>query len=87
MSREAAREARGRRNTRQAKGLKQLPWRNYQNNYDPIRVLSEDQLEAIHQASLRILKELGIGSVHPRCVAVQRLHDQASGARSSRPLA
>ena len=60
MSREAAREARGRRNTRQAKGLKQLPWRNYQNNYDPIRVLSEDQLEAIHQASLRILKELGI---------------------------
>jgi trimethylamine--corrinoid protein Co-methyltransferase len=60
MSREAAREARGRRNTRQAKGLKQLPWRNNQNNYDPIRVLSADQLEAIHQTSLRILSELGI---------------------------
>ncbi|WP_374375242.1 trimethylamine methyltransferase family protein [Dongia sp.] len=60
MSREAAREARGRRNTRQAKGLKQLPWRNYRNNYDPIRVLSDDQIEAIHLTSLRILSELGI---------------------------
>ncbi|WP_374652747.1 trimethylamine methyltransferase family protein [Dongia sp.] len=60
MSREAAREARGRRNTRSARGLKQLPWRNHRNNYDPIRVLSDDQIEAIHRTSLRILSELGI---------------------------
>jgi hypothetical protein len=40
-----------------------------------------------NHAACRFLKELGIGSVHPRCAAVQRLHDQASGARSGRPLA
>lgn len=45
--------------------------------------------EAANQnhAACRFLKDLGIGSVHPRCAAVQRLHDQASGARSNRPLA
>jgi trimethylamine--corrinoid protein Co-methyltransferase len=40
--------------------LKQLPWRNYRNPYKPIEVLSEEQIERIHQASLRILEENGM---------------------------
>lgn len=40
--------------------LKQLPWRNYRNPYKPIEVLSEEQIEALHDASLRILEEIGI---------------------------
>ena len=41
-------------------GLKQLPWRNLRNPYKPIEVLSADRLEAIHDASLRILEEIGM---------------------------
>ncbi len=41
-------------------GLKQLPWRNYRNPYKPIEVLSAEQIETIHDASLRILEEIGI---------------------------
>jgi trimethylamine---corrinoid protein Co-methyltransferase len=40
--------------------LKQLPWRNYRNPYKPIEVISADQIEAIHNASLRVLEEIGI---------------------------
>ncbi|MDY0882928.1 trimethylamine methyltransferase family protein [Dongia soli] len=56
-----SREQRVRRERRGGdKGLKQLPWRQYRNPYKPIEVVSDDQLEAIHQASLRILEEMGI---------------------------
>ncbi|HWU00721.1 MAG TPA: trimethylamine methyltransferase family protein, partial [Terriglobales bacterium] len=56
-----AREQRVRRERRSGgKSLKQLPWRQYRNPYKPIEAVSEDQLEAIHQGSLRILEEIGI---------------------------
>ena len=38
----------------------QLPWSEVTNPYAPLEVLSEDQLEAIHLTSLRILEELGM---------------------------
>lgn len=40
--------------------IPQLPWKQPRNPYPPMRLLSDDQVEAIHQASLRILSELGI---------------------------
>jgi trimethylamine--corrinoid protein Co-methyltransferase len=49
-----------RRGRRTVGGLKQLPWRRLRNPYRPIEVLSEDQLEAIHNTSLRILEEHGM---------------------------
>ena len=55
-----SREQRPRRERRGPVGLKQLPWRNYRNPYSPIEAVTADQLEAIHNASLRILEELGI---------------------------
>ena len=55
------------RNDRRARnaGLKQLPWRKVTNPYKPIEVLSEDQIEAIHNASLRILEDIGMDFMHP----------------------
>ncbi len=55
------------RNDRRARnaGLKQLPWRRVTNPYKPIEVLSEDQVEAIHNASLRILEDIGMDFMHP----------------------
>lgn len=39
---------------------KLVPWRRLPNPYEPIRVLEEEQVEVIHQASLHILENLGI---------------------------
>ena len=49
-----------RRARRQPAGPVQPPWRRLRNPYKPIELLSADQIEAIHEASLRVLEELGI---------------------------
>ena len=54
------REQRARRERRTVGGVKQLPWRTYRNPYKPIEVLNEEQIERIHDASMRILEEFGI---------------------------
>ncbi len=54
------REQRARRERRSVGGVKQLPWRNHRNPYRPIEVLTDDQIERIHDASMRILEEFGI---------------------------
>ncbi len=38
----------------------QLPWRSITNPYKPLEILSQDQVETIHDASLHILENLGI---------------------------
>jgi trimethylamine--corrinoid protein Co-methyltransferase len=53
-------EAHRRRPRRTAPGVRQLPWRRLVNPYRPIEILSADQVEAIHVASLRILDEIGM---------------------------
>jgi trimethylamine--corrinoid protein Co-methyltransferase len=56
-----SRDQQGRRRERRvAGGLKQLPWRHYRNPYKPIEVLRPEQVEKIHEASLRILEEIGM---------------------------
>ena len=51
-----------RRRPRRSKdaGIQQLPWRPCRNPYRPVEVLTEEQVEAIHDASLRILEEQGM---------------------------
>ena len=49
-----------RRPRRAAPGLAQLPWRRLVNPFRPVEILSADQVEAIHRASLRILAEIGV---------------------------
>jgi trimethylamine--corrinoid protein Co-methyltransferase len=41
-------------------GVRQLPWRRLVNPYRPVEILSADQVEAVHVASLRILDEIGL---------------------------
>ena len=41
-------------------GVRQLPWRRLVNPYRPVEILSADQVEAVHVASLRILDEIGM---------------------------
>jgi trimethylamine--corrinoid protein Co-methyltransferase len=53
-------EAIQRRPRRTSGGIRQLPWRRLVNPYRPVEILSEDQVETIHRASLRILAEIGM---------------------------
>ena len=57
MSRQSRR---GRRASRGGPGLTQLPWRQIVNPYAPIEVLTEDNVERIHEASLSVLEDLGM---------------------------
>lgn len=67
-------ETRRRRSTeRSAKGLAaipQLPLRRVRNPYPPMALLSADQIEAIHEASLHILENFGIEVMSARALAL-----------------
>jgi trimethylamine--corrinoid protein Co-methyltransferase len=79
--------ARPRRRSRRHRGgddsqpppVDQPPFRLHRRRFEPTRVVSDDELEAIHQASLRVLADIGIDVLHPD--ARQRL--LAAGCASS----
>lgn len=62
----------GTRGRRDAAGLRQPPWRSLVNPYPPMEVLSADQVEAIHEASLRILEEFGMELMSAEALALMR---------------
>jgi len=49
-------------------GVPQLPFRTLVNPFTPLEVLSADQVEEIHQASLRILAEVGVEVLGDRAI-------------------
>jgi trimethylamine--corrinoid protein Co-methyltransferase len=49
-----------------------LPWRNIRNPLAPIEVLSADQVETIHRASLQVLSEIGMKVLGQQARAVYR---------------
>jgi trimethylamine---corrinoid protein Co-methyltransferase len=51
---------RPRRERRVGGGVRQLPWRRVVNPFAPVEILSADQVEAIHLAGLRILRDVGV---------------------------
>jgi trimethylamine---corrinoid protein Co-methyltransferase len=59
-----------RRPRRTTGGLSLLPWRRLANPYRPAEILSADQLEAVHAASLRILAEIGLEVLSDRAIDV-----------------
>ncbi len=69
-----------RRPRRTGGGIQQLPFRRLTNPFRPLEVVSEDQLEAIHATSLRILAEVGVEVLGDR--AIDRL--AAAGATVDR---
>ena len=61
---------RGERRRERKAGPQQLPWRRLRNPYPPIPALSEEGLEAIHEASLTVLEDLGIEFLSPRALGL-----------------
>ena len=47
-----------------------LPWRTVRNPHPPLRILSDDQVEAIHEASLRVLRDIGMKVLSPKARAL-----------------
>lgn len=41
-------------------GVAQLPWQSVRNPYPPMQLLDEERMQRLHDASMRILSELGI---------------------------
>ena len=55
---------RGREGGRRGGGGKatipQLPWRKVRRHFEPMRIVSDDELESIHRVSLQVLSEIGM---------------------------
>ncbi|MCP4186749.1 MAG: trimethylamine methyltransferase family protein [Gammaproteobacteria bacterium] len=49
-----------RHSRRSARGFTQLPFKALRNPFKPMEIISTDQLETIHQASLTILRDIGL---------------------------
>src|SRR5258708_35975013 len=58
-------------------GFQQPPWRSVVNPYRPVEVLSADALESIHDASLRVLEELGMDFLSEEALSLLK----AAGAK------
>jgi trimethylamine---corrinoid protein Co-methyltransferase len=59
------RERRQRRSTGEKAPLAQLPWKQPRRHFAPLRLLSDDQIETIHKASLDLLEEIGMDILNP----------------------
>lgn len=70
MSRDRSAQRRPRRE--RSAVASQLPWRSLANPLSPIEPLSADQVEAIHDASLTVLEEIGMDFLHPEALAILR---------------
>lgn len=57
-----------RRRRRDAGAILQTGWREIENPLPPIEVLQPEQVEAIHNASLRVLEEIGMDFLHPEAL-------------------
>lgn len=59
-----------RRVRRDAEALHQLPWKQPVNRLSPVEVLSADEVETIHRASLRVLEEIGLEVWNDRALRI-----------------
>ncbi|MGH7186018.1 MAG: trimethylamine methyltransferase family protein, partial [Pseudomonadota bacterium] len=55
-------------------GIAQRPFRLLRSPYPPLAILSEDQIEAIHDTSLRILEEIGLQFLDDEALGILRLN-------------
>ncbi len=60
----------------------QPPWRIHQRRFEPTAVVSEDELEAIHEASLAVLRDTGMDFLHSE--ALRRWAEAGADVRDQR---
>ncbi len=52
--------------------IEQLPFRQVENPYPPVELLSEEQVQTIHEASLTVLEEIGVNFLLPEAKEILR---------------
>jgi len=57
-----------------AAAFEQPPFRHHKVPFQPTRLLSDDELESIHLASLRVLKEIGVDVLHDEARRIMKEH-------------
>lgn len=62
----------GQRKARQSAPLNQIPRGQYRSTYAPFNIISDDELNAIHTASLTILQEIGVNFLLPEAREILR---------------
>ncbi|MDJ0686368.1 MAG: trimethylamine methyltransferase family protein [Alphaproteobacteria bacterium] len=74
MGRRARGEGRARQLQRSAAGggMPQLSFQRFDNPHAPMTIVSDDQLEAIHTASLAVLEEIGLNFLLPEACEILR---------------
>jgi trimethylamine--corrinoid protein Co-methyltransferase len=80
MARRSAERKRARRRNRQNSDLAGKPFRHLTNPFSPVEVLSEEQIERIHNASMRIIEEMGIDFLDDEALSLW----EAAGAKVDR---
>ncbi len=73
----AERARRGGRAGKRAGGsaaFEQPPFRQLRNPFAPTKVVSDDELESIHLASLKVLKEIGVDVLHDDARRIMKAH-------------
>ena len=65
-------EHRRRPHATRTSGPVQLPTQEIRLRYKPVEILSADEIEAIHQASLTILQEIGVNFLLPEAREILR---------------
>jgi trimethylamine--corrinoid protein Co-methyltransferase len=55
-------------------GFEQPPFRQLRNPLAPTRLISDDELESIHLASLRVLREIGVDVLHEEARRIMKAH-------------
>jgi len=60
MARRGRAMGKGRLRKQADAGFQQLPFQNLKNPYQPYNIVSDDQIEAIHNASMEVLEKIGI---------------------------
>lgn len=67
-----ARERTLRRRRERSPAVAQEPKGEFRSRFAPLEILSADELEAIHLASLRILRDIGMDFLHDEAIAILR---------------
>jgi len=67
-----------------ASAFEQPPFRQLTIPFQPTEIVSADELEAIHLASLRVLEEIGLEVLHDEARAIMKRHGGCARGKPAR---
>ena len=72
------------KNVREVTNFQQAPYGQKKNPFQPMSIFSEDEIESIHQASLKVLCDTGMDIQSPRAVEILKREGAMIGSDGRR---